>query len=264
MILDDITNKTSERLKKLKSELSLEYIKKKALSLEIKDTFSFENSLKENSLSYICEIKKASPSKGNIVSEENFDVIKIAKEYEVGGASAISILTEPYFFKGNNGYLTEVSKNVNIPILRKDFIIDEYMIYESKIMGADAILLICSILDKKTLKKYINLAHSIGLSVLVEVHDKNEIKIAIEAGARIIGVNNRNLKTFEVNFNNALNLRKKVPKDIIFVSESGIKTKEDIDLLKDNNVDAVLIGEFLMKSQDKAKMIKYLDGMGVW
>lgn len=262
MILDEIIAKTYVRVKQLKTEVHLEDIKKEALSLENNNEYLFEKVLRDKNISYICEIKKASPSKGYIVPEDNFDEVKFAKEYENGGASAISILTEPYFFKGSNEYLYNVSQNVNIPILRKDFIVDEYMIYESKIIGANAILLICSILDKETLKKYIDLAYSLGLSVLVEAHDENEIKIAIESGARIIGVNNRNLKTFEVNFNNALNLRKKVPKDIIFVSESGIKTKEDIDLLKDNNVDAVLIGEFLMKSQNKAKMIKYLDGIG--
>ena len=262
MILDEIIAKTYVRVKQLKTEVHLEDIKKEALSLENNNEYLFEKVLRDKNISYICEIKKASPSKGYIVPEDNFDEVKFAKEYENGGASAISILTEPYFFKGSNEYLYNVSQNVNIPILRKDFIVDEYMIYESKIIGANAILLICSILDKETLKKYIDLAYFLGLSVLVEAHDENEIKIAIESGARIIGVNNRNLKTFEVNFNNALNLRKKVPKDIIFVSESGIKTKEDIDLLKDNNVDAVLIGEFLMKSQNKAKMIKYLDGIG--
>lgn len=260
MILDEIIAKTYVRIKQLKTEVHLEDLKKEALSLENNKEYLFEKVLRDKNISYICEIKKASPSKGYIVPEDNFDEVKFAKEYEKGGASAISILTEPYFFKGSNEYLYNVSKNVNIPILRKDFIIDEYMIYESKIIGANAILLICSILDKETLKKYIDLAYSLGLSVLVEAHDENEIKIAIESGARIIGVNNRNLKTFEVTFNNALNLRKKVPKDIIFVSESGIKTKKDIDLLKDNHVDAVLIGEFLMKSSNKAKMIKYLDG----
>lgn len=260
MILDEIITKTYERVKQLKSKVPLEDLKKEVLSLETNNDFLFEKVLMDENISYICEIKKASPSKGDIVSEDSFDAVKFAKEYEDGGASAISILTEPYFFKGSNEYLFNVSQHVNIPILRKDFIVDEYMIYESKVIGANAILLICSILDKETLKKYIDLAYSLGLSVLVEAHNEDEIKMAIESGAKIIGVNNRNLKTFKVNFNNAINLRKKVPKDIIFVSESGIKTKKDIDLLKDNHVDAVLIGEFLMKSSNKAKMIKYLDG----
>lgn len=211
-------------------------------------------------MSFISEIKKASPSKGDIVSDDQFNYIEIAKDYEKAGASAISILTEPYFFKGNNDYIREVSKTVSLPLLRKDFVVDEYMIYEAKVIGASAVLLICSILDEETLKNYIKLADSLGLSALVEAHDGDEVKMALNAGARIIGVNNRNLKNFVVDFNNAINLRKIVPKDIIFVSESGVKTKEDIDLLKSHDVDAVLIGESLMKSDNKAQMIDYLDG----
>lgn len=260
MILDKITEKTRERVEDLKKETSLDEIKEKALSCEINNDFPFEKALKKDGMSYICEIKKASPSKGDIVLEDGFDEIRIAREYESGGASAISILTEPFFFKGNNQYVKNVSSTVDIPILRKDFVVDEYMIYEAKTIGASAILLICSILDSKTLKSYLDLAHSLGLSALVEAHDGDEVKTAIESGARIIGVNNRNLKDFTVDFSNAINLRKEVPEDVIFVSESGVKTKEDIDLLKENNVYAVLIGEFFMKSEDKAKMINYLDG----
>jgi len=260
MILNNIVNKTIERVEDLKKQNSLENIEELALSLDINNNFPFEKALSSSGMSYICEIKKASPSKGDIVLEEDFNPIKFAKEYEFGGASAISILTEPFFFKGSNDYVKEVASNVDLPILRKDFVVDEYMIYEAKAIGANAILLICSILDENTLKDYIDLAHSLGLSVLVEAHDENELKIAIGSGARIIGVNNRNLKDFTVDFNNAINLRKSIPENILFVSESGVKTKEDIDLLKQNDVGAVLIGEFLMKSADKAKMINYLDG----
>lgn len=264
MILDKITEKTYKRVEKLKKQCSLEEIKQKALSMEITlegdSAYPFENALKKEGMSYICEIKKASPSKGDIVLEDGFDAVKIGKEYEKAGASAISILTEPYFFKGDNKYLKSVSENVSIPILRKDFVVDEYTIYEAKTIGASAVLLICSILDKETLKNYIELAHSLGLSALVEAHDEEELLTAIDCGARIIGVNNRNLKDFTVDFNNAINLRKLIPKDIIFVCESGVKRKEDIDLLKENNVNVVLIGELLMKSDDKAKMIDYLEG----
>ncbi len=262
MILNEIVERTSLRVEELKEEVPLDILKDKALSLDINHDFVFENVLKNEGMSYICEIKKASPSKGDIITEKNFNPIDIAQEYEAGGASAISILTEPYFFKGSNEYLKSVSQNINIPILRKDFVIDEYMIYEAKLIGADAVLLIASILDDETLKTYINLSNTLGLSALVEAHTEKEVKKALDAGARIIGVNNRDLKTFKVDFNNGIKLRKKVPNDIIFISESGVKTKEDIDLLKENNVDGVLIGEFLMKSKDKIGTLKYLDGIG--
>lgn len=260
MILDKIVSKTTERITNLKKEIPLDDLKNEALSLEITNNFIFEKNLKKEGMSFISEIKKASPSKGDIVSDDQFNYIEIAKDYEKAGASAISILTEPYFFKGNNDYIREVSNTVSLPLLRKDFVVDEYMIYEAKVIGASAVLLICSILDEETLKNYIKLADSLGLSALVEAHDEDEVKMALNAGARIIGVNNRNLKNFVVDFNNAINLRKIVPKDIIFVSESGVKTKEDIDLLKSYDVDAVLIGESLMKSDNKAQMIDYLDG----
>ncbi|WP_295722313.1 indole-3-glycerol phosphate synthase TrpC [uncultured Methanobrevibacter sp.] len=260
MILDTIVKKTEARLRRLKENMPLEKLKEKVDSLDCNNDLKFEKSLKKEGMSYICEIKKASPSKGLIVKDEEFDPLKISKEYEDGGASAISILTEPYFFKGSNEYLSSVSQNTILPILRKDFIIDEYMIYEAKLLGADAVLLIASILDKEILKKFIKLSYSLGMSALVESHNQKELEKALDAKARIIGINNRDLKTFKVDFNNVIKLRKKVPSEIIFISESGVKTKEDIDLLKENNIDGVLIGELLMKSQDKKAMIKYLDG----
>ena len=186
---------------------------------------------------------------------EDFDYIQIAKEYEQAGASAISVLTEPYFFQGSNDFLRDISLNVSIPLLRKDFTIDEYMIYEAKLLGASAILLIVSILDPIQLKSYLDLAHDLGLSAIVETHDANEIKTAIDAGAEIIGVNNRNLADFTVDIENSIRLRRLVDEDILFISESGIKTSEDVRRLKENNVDAVLIGETLMRSDDKKSMI---------
>ena len=176
-------------------------------------------------------------------------------EYEEAGASAISVLTEPYFFKGSNNFLMEISENVSIPILRKDFTIDEYMIYEAKLLGASAVLLIVSILDDAQLKEYLDLSHDLGLSAIVETHDANEIKTALDAGAEIIGVNNRNLADFTVDIENSIRLRSLVGDDVVFISESGIKTKEDVTRLKENNVDAVLIGETLMRSEDKKSMI---------
>ena len=206
-------------------------------------------------------MKKASPSKGIIA--EDFPYLDIAKEYENIGASAISVLTEPHFFKGDNKYLEEISRNVDIPVLRKDFIIDEYQIYESKLIGADAILLICSILTKSQLKEYLNIAKELNLDVLVETHDEKEVKIAVEIGANIIGVNNRNLKDFTVNIENSISLRKLVPKDILYVSESGISTREDIKKLEENNINAVLIGETLMRSSNKKMMLDKLKGK-IW
>ena len=221
--------------------------------LEIKEDFPFKEALKDPEIAIIAEVKKASPSKGLI--SRDFDYIEIAREYEEAGASAISVLTEPYFFKGSNDFLREISENVSIPILRKDFTIDEYMIYEAKLLGASAVLLIVSILDDDQLKKYLNLAHELGLSAIVETHDADEIKTALDAGAEIIGVNNRNLADFTVDIENSIRLRSLVGDDVVFISESGIKTKEDVTRLKENNVDAVLIGETLMRSEDKKSMI---------
>ncbi|WP_407462927.1 indole-3-glycerol phosphate synthase TrpC [Methanobrevibacter sp.] len=252
-MLDKIVAKTEERLIEAKNKKSLEELKEEVSKLKINDDFPFKEALKDPEIAIIAEVKKASPSKGLIA--EDFDYIEIAKEYEQAGASAISVLTEPYFFQGSNDFLHEISENVNIPLLRKDFTIDEYMIWEAKSLGASAILLIVSILDDDQLKDYLDLAHELGLSAIVETHDAKEIKSAIDAGAQIIGVNNRNLADFTVDINNSINLRSLVSDDITFISESGIKTKEDVTRLKENNVDAVLIGETLMKSDDKKAMI---------
>ena len=255
-MLTEIVEKTKERVEIAKNILPLEEIKKEVSLLEISDEFPFKKALSEDEISIIAEVKKASPSKGLIV--EDFDYVAIAKDYESAGASAISVLTEPYFFQGSNDYLEEIVENVSIPVLRKDFIVDEYMIWEAKLLGASAILLIVSILDIVQLKKYLDLAHDLGLSAIVETHDGDEIMRAMTVGAEIIGVNNRNLNDFTVDIENSINLRRCVSGDVIFISESGIKTKEDVTRLKENNVDAVLIGETLMKSDDKRAMISEL------
>ena len=211
--------------------------------------YPFEKALRQNlrgdDISFICEVKKASPSKGVIA--EDFNYVKIAKNYEAAGAAAISVLTEPYWFKGHDSHLREIANAVKIPLLRKDFTVDEYMIYQAKALGASAVLLIAAILDKAALKEYIKIAHGIGLSALVEVHDEREIEAALNAGARIIGVNNRDLKTFEVDISLSEQLRPLVPKEVIFVAESGIKTREDVARLREVGTDAVLVGETLMR-----------------
>ncbi|MCL1967320.1 MAG: indole-3-glycerol phosphate synthase TrpC [Fibromonadales bacterium] len=254
MILDKIAEKTRERVENLKKAKPFAEIKTLAESLPKDNTFAFEKALSTPELSFICEVKKASPSKGVIA--EDFPYTDIAREYEEAGAAAISVLTEPDFFLGSDLYLKEILKVVNIPLLRKDFTIDPYQIYEAKIIGASAVLLICALLDTKTLAEYIEIADSLGLSAITETHDENEVKSALEAKARIIGVNNRDLKTFEVDIETSVKLRKLVPDNILFVSESGIRTREDI--LRLGRVNAVLIGETLMRSGDKKAKIKSL------
>jgi len=257
MILDRIVKSTEIRVAQLKKTYPLNILKK--LAKNSKKPFSFEKALRVDGIAFICEVKKASPSKGLIAKD--FFYVQIAKEYEMAGANAISVLTEPEFFQGANVYLTEIKKKVSIPVVRKDFILDESQIYESRIIGADAILLICSILSKEQIRHYIKIADELGMSSLVEAHNEAEVRKAINAGARIIGVNNRNLKTFEVDIENSVRLRKLVPAEIVFVSESGIKTQEDMKILGDNGTDAVLIGETLMRSGDKSLEIKKLKGL---
>ena len=255
-MLDEIVEKTKQRVEDAKNIIPLEDLKNEVSLMDIDDDFPFKRALSGEDISIIAEVKKASPSKGLIAEE--FDYLSIAKEYEQAGASAISVLTEPYFFMGSDDYLSEIAKQVNIPVLRKDFVVDEYMIWEAKALGASAILLIVSILDIVQLKKYLYLAHDLGLSAIVEAHDGDEIMRALTVGAEIIGVNNRNLNDFTVDIENSINLRRCVNGDVIFISESGIKTKEDVTKLKENNVDAVLIGETLMKSDDKTSLIAEL------
>lgn len=258
MILEEIAERTKVRVAEQKKKISLEEIKTKALEMDANTGFPFLKALQQEDISFICEVKKASPSKGLIAPD--FPYVEIAKEYEEAGAAAISVLTEPYYFQGKNEYLEEIVKNVTIPVLRKDFTVDEYMIYEAKTIGASCVLLICAILDLPTLKKYLDLAHSLGLSAIVEAHDEEEVKMALESGAKIIGVNNRDLRTFTVDINNSARYRKMVPEDIVFISESGIKTAADIQKLRENGTNAVLIGETFMRSVDKKAALKELRG----
>lgn len=255
-MLNKIVKKTEERLEDAKKTNSLDKLKYKLFNTNVHFNYPFKKALSSDDISIIAEVKKASPSKGLIAKD--FDYVNIAKEYEKAGASAISVLTEPYYFQGSDDYLKEIAKNVKIPVLRKDFVIDEYMVYEAKLLGASAVLLIVSLLSDEQLESYLTISRVLGLSAVVEAHDEGEIKRAIDAGADIIGVNNRNLKDFSVDIENSIRLRGCVGEDIIFISESGIKTPEDVRRLKENNVDAVLIGETLMKAEDKQSMIQEL------
>ena len=258
MILDKIIEATKIRVAQEKEVETPEAVKTAALALPSDTGFPFEAALRQQDFNFICEVKKASPSKGIIA--EHFPYLDIAKEYEVAGAAAISVLTEPDFFKGDKKYLQEIASTVKIPVLRKDFIIDEYQIYQAKVWGASAILLICACLDVPTLTKFRELADSLGLSSLVEAHDEHEVQMAIDCGARIIGVNNRNLKDFTVDVQNSVRLRNLVQDDVIFVSESGLETPEDIQVLRDNNIGVALMGETFMRSPNKVEKLAYLYG----
>lgn len=258
MILDTIVEATKIRVAQEKQVESPESVKAAALALPSDTGFPFEAALRQQDFNFICEVKKASPSKGIIA--EHFPYLDIAKEYEMAGAAAISVLTEPDFFKGDKKYLQEIANTVKIPVLRKDFIIDEYQIYQAKVWGASAILLICACLDVPTLTKFRELADSLGLSSLVEAHDEHEVQMAIDCGARIIGVNNRNLKDFTVDVQNSVRLRNLVQDDVIFVSESGLETPEDIQVLRDNNIGVALMGETFMRSPNKVEKLAYLYG----
>jgi len=258
LILDKIVEATKIRVAKEKEVETPETVKAAALALPSDTGFPFEAALRQQDFNFICEVKKASPSKGIIA--EHFPYLDIAKEYEIAGAAAISVLTEPDFFKGDKKYLQEIASTVKIPVLRKDFIIDEYQIYQAKVWGASAILLICACLDVPTLTKFRELANSLGLSALVEAHDEHEVQMAIDCGASIIGVNNRNLKDFTVDVQNSVRLRNLVQDDVIFVSESGLETPEDIQVLRDNNIGVALMGETFMRSPNKVEKLAYLYG----
>ena len=256
MILDKLAEATKRRVQRHKEKMPLNEVRAMAESMDSAEGFPFEAALKKDGMSFICEVKKASPSKGLIA--EDFPYVDIALEYEEAGASAISCLTETDYFLGSDEYLRQIADNVRIPVLRKDFTVDEYMIFEAKTLGALAILLICTLLEREKLKYYLEIAHSIGLSALVETHDESEMESALFSGARIIGVNNRNLKDFTVDIDTAVRLRKLAPDDRIFVAESGIKKAEDVARLYDNNCNAVLIGETLMKSKNKKETLSEL------
>ena len=254
-ILDRLAEHARERVRAARMQIPPEEIRRQALSLPI-GGFSFEKALKKPGLSFICECKKASPSKG-IIAEE-FPYLQIAREYEAAGADCISVLTEPKWFLGSGRYLEEIAETVSIPCLRKDFTVDEYMIYEAKILGASAVLLICSILSQRQLSEYLSLCDELGLSALVEAHDEAEVELAQRAGARIIGVNNRNLKDFSVDAKNSLCLRQRIPEGVLFVSESGVQSVEDVRRLREAGADAVLVGEALMRASDKKKKLAKL------
>ena len=256
-ILDQLADYARLRTEQSKQLISAEEIKAKALSLP-KSSFAFENAIRDGDISFICECKKASPSKGIIA--EDFPYVKIACEYESAGADCISVLTEPKWFLGSSEHLREISHAVSIPCLRKDFIVDEYMIYEARLLGAAAVLLICSILSDAQLKEYIDICDSLGLSALTEAHSEEEVMRALRSGARLIGVNNRDLKDFSVDTENSRRLRHLVPSDVLFVSESGINSAEDIAKLRGTGIDAVLIGETLMRAPDKKKKLAELRG----
>lgn len=258
MILEQIAADTRIRVERAKQKTPLSKIREEAMRMNANTGFPFEQALYKPGIHFICEVKKASPSKGVIV--EDFPYLDIARDYEEAGASAISCLTEPKYFQGKDEYLREIAEKVEIPVLRKDFTVDEYMIYEAKCLGASAILLICALLDVETLKQYLDICDTLGLSALVEVHDEEEMHKAVLAGARIIGVNNRNLKDFTVDIGNSIRLRNLAPKEVLFVAESGIKTAKDIEELRKAEVNGVLIGETLMRSTDKKSMLEELNG----
>ena len=256
MILEEIAEATRKRVQEHKEKMPFTEVRKLAERMDDNGSFPFKEALKRDGMSFICEVKKASPSKGLIA--EDFPYLDIAREYEEAGAAAISCLTETDYFLGSDEYLIEIAENVSIPVLRKDFTVDEYMIFEAKTLGASAVLLICTLLEREKLKYFLEIAHSIGLSALVETHDEKEMENALYSGADIIGVNNRNLKDFTVDIDNSIRLRRLVPEDKIFVAESGIKNADDVTRLYENDCSAVLIGESLMRSNNKRETLAEL------
>ena len=257
-ILDEIAAYTRERISIEMDRLPATELRSFAESMP-KGEFAFEKALRTDDIAFICECKKASPSKG-VIAEE-FPYLTIADEYDKAGADAISVLTEPKWFLGKDEYLQEIAEQVSIPCLRKDFTVDEYMIFQAKVFGASAVLLIVSLLPGDVIREYIGVADSLGLSALVEAHDESEIETALDCGARIIGVNNRNLKDFSVDTGNSSRLREMVPQDVVFVAESGIKTASDVEAMREIGVNALLVGETLMRAEDKRKMLAELKGL---
>ena len=257
-ILEILARSAEERVAAAKKEVPLDKIREQAFGCNTDTGFPFEKALDSDTIEFICECKKASPSKGLIAPD--FPYLEIAKQYEDAGAACISVLTEPTKFLGEDRYLKEIAETVHLPCLRKDFVVDEYMIYQAKLLGASAVLLICSILDEKRLQEYADISRDLGLSVLCESHDRNEVEIAVASGAKVIGVNNRDLRTFKVDINNCIRLREYVPDDRIFVAESGIKTPAQVAELYHAGVNAALIGETFMRSPDRKKALAELRG----
>lgn len=260
MILDQLADYARVRVAADMQKNSLDSLKQICAggAAPIRPRFCFEQALRKQGLSFICEVKKASPSKGIIT--ENFPYLDIAAEYEQAGADCISCLTEPKWFLGSDKIFTDIRENVQIPMIRKDFTVDAYQIYQAKLMGADAVLLICAILDTKTIETYLDICNQLGLTALVEAHDEKEIQSAVAAGAKVIGVNNRNLKDFSVDFSNAARLRSFIPSDCIYVAESGVKNAEDVAALREIGADAVLMGEVLMRAENKAVLLAEMRG----
>lgn len=252
-ILMEIVESTRQSLLNKKD---LESVKLQALNIKSDSPFRFEKTLIGNNFTFICEVKKASPSQGII--DNDFNYLGIAEEYERAGAGCLSVLTEEKYFLGSPIILNEISKKVSLPILRKDFIIDEYQIYEAKNIGADAILLITKILTQQQLADFISLADRLEMSALIEVRNEQEIAAAVKAGARIIGVNNRNLENFQVDLSASEQLGKFIPDNVLFISESGISTKEDIERLKKIKANGALIGQAFMKSKNKISLMENL------
>jgi len=266
MILDDLAASARARVERKNKMMPFDEVKRRALKIAAEEhTFEFPferaiaRAITHKELSFICEVKKASPSKGMIA--EDFSYREIAQAYEKAGADCISVLTEPDYFKGDDNYLKEISDMVSVPTLRKDFTVDPYLIYEAKLLGASCVLLIAALLDTDTIREYKAVCDELGLSALVEAHDERELYCALDAGARLVGVNNRDLKTFAVDIQNSIRLKALVPDNILYIAESGIQNAKDIQALRDAGVDGVLIGESLMRSGDKAGMLKNLRGM---
>lgn len=256
-ILDQLADHARERVAAAQRAVPLEELRRQACSLP-KGDFAFERAMGKEGLSFICECKRASPSKGLIAPE--FPYLQIAKEYEAAGADGISVLTEPKWFLGSDQYLQEIVRAVSVPCLRKDFTVDAYMIYQAKVLGASAVLLICSILTRGQLTDYLQICDSLGLSALVEIHDEAEGEMALRAGARLVGVNNRNLKDFSVDTDNSRRLRAMIPHDVRFISESGVRDSSDVARLRALGADGVLVGETLMRAADKKAALAELRG----
>lgn len=250
-ILDQLAAHARERVAADQAENSLDVLQTQCRAMGRGRGERFQAALTKPELSFICEVKKASPSKG-VIAKEYLD---IARDYERAGADAISCLTEPKWFLGSDQIFREIRGAVDTPMLRKDFTVDPYQLYQARLMGADCVLLICALLDTKTLERYLTICHDLGLAALVETHDEKEIASAVSAGAEIIGVNNRNLKDFSVNFDNAARLRDQIPPEVLYVAESGVHRPEDVSAVRSMGADGVLIGEALMRSKDKGAML---------
>lgn len=255
-ILDKLADLSRERAKREQETVSAEELREQAKALGKGNGEAFLSALKKPGISFICEIKKASPSKGLI--SPDFPYLKIAAAYEQAGADCISCLTEPEYFLGSDDIFREVREKVNLPMLRKDFTVCEYQLDQARVMGANAALLIVSLMDERTLAAYLEHCEELGIAALVETHDEEEIRTAVSAGAKIIGVNNRNLKDFSVDFGNAARLRDRIPPECIYVAESGVRTPEDVQRLRQIGADAALIGETLMRAEDPAETLKSL------